>query len=477
LNWAKLVSKLRALETPYSGPDDDYDAVKSFMTMEGYPLIVEDSKTDESFDIKELFDSRKGKPLDISAEAEEARVEAMVNDRVAAVLAEKDAVLGKDGYKSQHRHDVKVGRSRIEDDPQGGFKHVGEFFNAVIEAGGRGDVAYSPKEGSSLDAWTKTAASTYGSGPIGSDGGFAVPVQYRTEIMKRVQGEDSILSRTNQISIGAGNSMVFPYDEDEPWNSSGIQAEWMGEAGTYTQRKPLIVSKELKLRKLVTLVPLTEELMSDAPAIGSYVSSKAADVIDFAVGEAIFRGVGATQPLGFLNSGSLIQVAKVSNQVADTITGTNLLAMWTRMYGPYRSGAVWFANQDIEPKLLRASLLGDAGDGNTETTGFGSFVYMPAGGFSQAPFPTLFGRPVIYTQHCETLGDLGDICFCNMSQYATLMKGGIESASSVDLWFDQDITALKFRLRVDGMPWDDNTIAARDGTTTYSAFVTLAERA
>jgi HK97 family phage major capsid protein len=106
---------------------------------------------------------------------------------------------------------------------------------------------------------------------------------------------------------------------------------------------------------------------------------------------------------------------------------------------------------------------------------------LPAGGVTGSPFQTIFGRPVIETEHCEEVGDVGDIVLASMSQYATLTKGnGVESATSMHIWFDQDVMAMKFRLRIDGQPWSNSTITPRDSDSsakTLGAFVTLAARA
>ena len=66
-----------------------------------------------------------------------------------------------------------------------------------------------------------------------------------------------------------------------------------------------------------------------------------------------------------------------------------------------------------------------------------------------------------------------------MSQYVCAIKsGGIESATSMHLWFDQDVMAFKFRMRIDGQPWMSSTITSRDSTATnsMSAFIIAAAR-
>ena len=103
---------------------------------------------------------------------------------------------------------------------------------------------------------------------------------------------------------------------------------------------------------------------------------------------------------------------------------------------------------------------------------------MPPGGLSVAPFGTIYGKEVVPTEACQTLGDVGDIIFVNMKQYMTVRKtSGIRAETSVHLWFDQDMTAFRFILRVAGEPWWNSVIARANGTNTLSAYVTLAARA
>jgi hypothetical protein len=55
--------------------------------------------------------------------------------------------------------------------------------------------------------------------------------------------------------------------------------------------------------------------------------------------------------------------------------------------------------------------------------------------------------------------------------------GGLRAGTSIHLWFDQDLTAFRFIVRVAGQPWWSEVTTADNGTFTQSPFVTLAERA
>lgn len=362
-------------------------------------------------------------------------------------------------------------RSASPYEKNGGFSSLGEMAYHVRYA--------SLRERGQLDPRLERLASatTYGNEASGADGGFAVPPDFRTAIMTKVMGEDSLLSRCDQITV-SGNSFTCPADETTPWQTTGgIQAYWDNEAAAATQSKPSLESKTVKLNKIRALVPMTEELLEDAAGMDAYLRTKAPAKIAFKVNLAILQGTGAGQPLGILNSPALVTVSKESSQISDSFIGNNAIKMYSRMPAANRGNAVWLINQDVEPQLYALSLPGKDNDGNS-VTGWGSHIYLPPGGVSGNPYGTLFGRPVIPTQACETLGDKGDIFFVDLSQYLALLKSGPNPKveTSMHLWFDQDLMAFKFTLRVGGMPWWATSISGRDGSQTYSPYVTLEAR-
>lgn len=321
------------------------------------------------------------------------------------------------------------------------------------------------------------AATTYGSEGSGADGGWAIPPDFRTGIMTTLLGEDSLLSRCDQVPC-AGNNFTCPVDETSPWQTSGgILATWDGEAAAATQSKPALQEVSTKLHKLRVLVPVTEELLDDAVALDAYLRNKAPQKMAFKVNSAIISGTGAGMPLGVLNSPSLITQAAEAGQQATTLVANNVIKMWSRMYAPLRSSSVWIINQDIEPQLLKLSIPGTDNTGNA-VTGWGSVIYLPANGLAGGPNGSLFGRPIVYSQACSTLGTPGDIIFASMPQYLALLKSGPNPRLdiSVHLWFDQDLVAYRFILRMGGKPWWSTTVSALNGSNTYSPFVALASR-
>jgi HK97 family phage major capsid protein len=348
-----------------------------------------------------------------------------------------------------------------------GWHNFGDFAFAVRNAS-------MPGGEQKMDPRLLNAPTTYGSEGIGPDGGFAVPPDFRSGIMTKVMGEDSLISRTDQIQTSS-NGITVPKDETTPWGTAGIQGYWTGEGAAKTQSKPVLETSTIKVHKLAVLVPVTDELLDDAPALGSYVARKAGEVIDFKITDAIINGTGAGMPLGILNSPATVSQAAEGSQVADTIHGLNLVKMWARLPANWRQSAVWLAHPDVEALVMTAGI--QVGPAAAGTATGGALVWMPPGGLSGSPFSTLFGRPIIPTQAAQQPGDVGDLILASMGQYASVIKGGgLKADTSIHLFFDYDVTAFRFVFRMGGQPWWSAPIAAKNGSTTYGPFVTLAAR-
>jgi HK97 family phage major capsid protein len=337
-----------------------------------------------------------------------------------------------------------------------GFHDFGDFCHSVMGAcakGGRIDER--------LIANAPTTYATEGAGP---DGGFSIPPDYRKEIMDLIQGEQSFFAMTDQ-QTSSSNTFVYPSDETAPWSTSGVAAYWVGEGKQITESKPVMKLNSVTLHKLAVMVSVTEELAADSVSLDRWVRSKAPAKIAYEIDRCLIHGTGAGQPLGILNSPALVTQLEAggSGQTADTVNVENIVDMWSRCYGPARNKAVWMINQDVEPQLLQLVMA-------TYNP-----VYMPPGGLSAAPYGTLLGRPVIPTQLCETLGDKGDMFLVDWSSYLTITRA-MRQDTSIHLYFDYDVMAFRFIMRVGGMPKWSTTLASRDGSNTLSPFVVLDER-
>lgn len=346
-----------------------------------------------------------------------------------------------------------------------GFDSFGAFAQMVniaqVDEGRPGDTARER---------LNNAATTYGNEGTGGDGGFIVPPDFRNQIWTKVNGEDSLVTRTEGL-VTSSNGITIPADETAPWDTTaGIQAYWESEGGAKTPSKPAFEPKNMRLNKLICFVPVTDELLEDAPALEGWLRTKAPQKMVSKLNTAIIRGDGVGKPLGIMNSGSLVTISKEISQNADSVVGANISKMWARLYAPLRRNAVWLINQDIEPQLDFLAFP----DSNS---GFPVPLYVPVGGLSASPFSTLKGRPVIPVEAASTLGDVGDIMLVDLSQYMTVTKGTeIRTDVSIHLYFDQDITAFRFVFRITGQPMWKNTLTPQFGNNTRSWAVALENR-
>jgi HK97 family phage major capsid protein len=132
---------------------------------------------------------------------------------------------------------------------------------------------------------------------------------------------------------------------------------------------------------------------------------------------------------------------------------------------------VWIVNQDAEPQLQEM----------TQVVGTGGVVlFRPEMGLASAPHGTLMGRPIVPHEATNALGSVGDIILADMSTYLTLTKGGgMRFDVSPHIYFDQDVTAYRFIMRIGGQTWWRNAIARRESgnTNTLSCVLALAARA
>ncbi len=360
---------------------------------------------------------------------------------------------------------ISTAATRAAQRGNGGFNTFGHFAQSVRQA------SMSPHM---IDQRLRAAAlSTYGNEGAGADGGFAVPADFRTEIMRLVEAEEGLFSRCD-VTPTASNNVNVVTDDTSSYSTSGVRVFTRGEAQAMTQSKPNLKDLAVKLNEIYAFVPCTDELLQDVPMMTSYLTTKAGEALQFKLNEYIISGTGVGQPLGILNSGCLVAVAAEGSQTADTVHADNIVKMWARMPGAVRGRAVWLINQDVEPDLMRLGAVVKTAAGTA--TG-GMPIYMPPGGLSASPFATLLGRPVLTTEACSAIGDVGDIILAYLGGYfAPIKSGGVRSDVSMHLYFDQGVTSFRWTLRMGGQPWLSAPIARKNGSNTLSHFVTLAAR-
>lgn len=400
-------------------------------------------------------------------EAQAARTQTSTGRRADPPQIQNDGARQQRGRQDDGTRNTVV--RTPEERGRWGWNNLGDFALAI-----RNHV----RPGGSTDSRLLNAAlSTYSSEGVGADGGFAVPPEFRQQIQALVLGEDALLSRCDAMPTES-NLVIVPTDEDTAWSSSGgVRVYRRAEAAAMTQSKMALKDIQCRVEEMYALVPVTDQLLDDATILSRFLTQKAGEKMNFKINDEIVNGTGSQgQMLGIMKSPCLVTVSKEGSQAADTIVGANLLKMFSRMPDYARKRGVWLINQDIEPQLYAVNIEFKSGAGAGIAAGVAGLV--PEGGLRFDPTNgTLMGRPIIATEACGAVGDLGDIIFAYLPGYfAPYKAGGIKSDISMHLWFDQGVTAFRWTFRIGGQPWLSAPIARKNGSNTLSHFVTLEAR-
>lgn len=405
------------------------------------------------------FTRLKGASDAKSAEIE--RLQAMID--LEQEISAASAVAGSVVILSGNGSDIVVGEENSAKDPKLGFRNFGDYASSVFKAALPGN-APDPRL---LPLRSAAVPTTYGNEGAGADGGFLVPPEFSKDIFMLSLDDEALLPMTDNVTV-TGNSMAFPKDETTPWGTDGITVSWQAEAAAAPAAKPKFGESALKLKKLMALVPITDELLSDTNALTSYMPKKVASRMQWKINESILFGGGQGIPLGALASGAVLTQAKDSGQATGTLSALNLANMIARLPPGSFKNAVWIVNNDVLPALFTLSL------GNYP-------IYLPVGGgvssIKGSPYGTLLGRPVFVSQHASSFSSQGDVILVDLSYYQTITKeGGMETATSMHLYFDADATAFRTIFRLDGQPKIAAPISPAKGTNKLSPFVQLAAR-
>lgn len=453
---AKLLSKYKTLAKEFTA-DEAAEMVKAYV--EKNEFVTEDGHS-----IKMEFCSAENMVED------QGDMKAMIASAI------KDGFASIEVKTSGKRPNVEVGKDDWEqliEDPKYGFKNMGEFGKAIMNAGKSDGTRHVDKRlalMSKADQIIKTKATptTFSSELTGADGGFAVPPEYSKNVKEIIDSDEGIWGNCD-VAPTESNVVNISVDEVAPWdNSQGIQVFSATQGSTMTQSKVVLQDRQVILNKLYALCPVTEELINDGARLNDFLMNRAPKKIRYQLDEKVFRGTGNGEALGFENANSLVvkgttsssgtySVADISNMFA-SVLATNSDA----------AGYVWYMSPSARAYLPQLTL--------------GTTLGFPVGLVGQsvegAPLGTLYGLPIKITQHCKQLGTQGDIALVNLKEgYLAYEKtGGVDFASSIHLFFDSQAVAFRWTMRYAGEPLLKAVVTPANETGKYSHFIELATR-
>lgn len=371
-----------------------------------------------------------------------------------AVILAKSGILTADNALSPS----EVSEASVQRRLQSNHSRWGDYFKALALAETYGG-------GESLGRFYAAGAITFATEQTGTDGGFLVPADLKDALLTPFADGQFNLPALCEPITSTSNTLGVVIDR-RPYhdNTGGVRAHVLSEGEPIPQSKPLLEAATGKMGKLAVLLPVSDELLEDAPALGEYMVSAARGALIYAATNAIIRGYLGVA-LGVLETPALISVTAEPGQTSDTITAPNVAAALSRVAAESLPTTIALAHPDAHEWLLKLAMSGAP---------VPNLYSAPDAG---APAGRVGGRPLIVSESCSRLGDVGDLIFMDPKQYLVITKDPQSRArTSIHLWFDRGVSAFILSMRFAGQPTWAAPVKSRDSSNYRSPYTTIAAR-
>jgi HK97 family phage major capsid protein len=358
----------------------------------------------------------------------------------------------------------------------GQFKSLGAFYRAVYMNTFRGvqhpglKAFVDPQEPSNsehtgVDGWMENpeyAQKTLVES-VGASGGYLVPVQEGETVYMMPPPAQIVRSRATIIPMRRRMIRWPTLDQTgttsgQPHWWGGVIAKWTEEATEKEESEPTFRQINIVAHKLCCYTEAGDELLEDAAvSLEALLRTAFSGTINWQEEEAFIAGTGAGQPQGVINAPATITVTAAA---ANALGVADIVNMLESFMG---TSPVWMASQGLLSDLML--LNGPATNP--------SYIFMPS---AREGMPnTLFGYPLLFSEHCPRPYQTGCLILADWSKYLVGDRQATTVDSSKHYKFANDITSWRAVHRVDGQPWLKAPLTYADGTTQVSPFVQLGE--
>lgn len=249
-------------------------------------------------------------------------------------------------------------------------------------------------------------------GNVDSLGGFLVPEDFMTEMIRELAGFTVIrpLARVRPTSRQAASYLVVAGSGNAQY-SSGVGGAWRGEGWTTdqallpTQNQPRFGRERVPVHTWCPdVIEITMELMEDSAVnLDAEVRGLLAETRAMDEDSAFLLGTGIGTPKGILTEASEGNITTVKTSGANSQTYVGLVNLFTSLAAQYRQRATWAFNSYTLGLLMQME--------DTE----GHHI------FPTNTIPTqLFGRPLVISEFIADGGTDGNLSmiFGDFSYYA-----------------------------------------------------------
>jgi HK97 family phage major capsid protein len=340
------------------------------------------------------------------------------------------------------------------------FKNLGENLAAIAGFAKSGKV--HPRIGA-LKAMEYKAA--LGSNEaIPSQGEFLLEPTITSTLLQNIHDAGVFSQSVQKLPVGPNSNSGWIPGVDETSRATG--SRWGGvrgyhaaEAASMTASQPKFRKINWELHKTYVLQYASDELLNDVGLMNAIIQKSSMEELDYLCNYDLLLGIGGDRPVGVMNSGALISVARAATTA---IAHADIVSMWARMLPRNKANAKWYISSDVHAQL----------DQLTFTSG-STGILSPYIGYRPDGVMTIYGKPVVETEFNPALGTAGDILLADMGEYLFWEKNAIEAASSIHVQFLTDQTAFRFVYRYDGQTALASAITPANGGATQSPFIAL----
>lgn len=253
-----------------------------------------------------------------------------------------------------------------------------------------------------------------------------VPVGFLDRVFQLARYAGPMLESSEIIQRSSGESLRIPIVT--AYGSPEITAA----GSTIADREPTFSSLLLTPFKVAGLVPIANELVSDAGFdLEGTIADAMGNAIGYSVNSLLTVGTGTTEPTGIVNAaGSGVASTATVLRADDLIS----LAYSTDTLARRLPGVGWHMATSTAG-ALRALKDGE-----------GAYIYNPVVGGPD----TLLGFPIFENPAMSAVGSgVKSVIFGHLPSYKVVTTG-LDVAVSQDAQFEKDVTVYRWTYRVDG---------------------------
>jgi len=270
---------------------------------------------------------------------------------------------------------------------------------------------------------------------VAEDGGYLVPEEWATKIIKNLRSRTHVRKYATVIKTGGTYNM--------PTAGAKPVFGWVDELGKYPKHDVKFGNKTLEAHKSGGIILVSEELLEDENFnLEEHLQELTEEALDIVEGTAFLVGDGVKKPKGITKS--ILAENTLETAVTDTIALTDVENLFLQPKAGYRKNATWI----ISEKFFKAIFRMKDADGNR----------IWSQGFDSNEQGRIFNRPyeiddTLLAEAGEPLAIFGDI-----SKYKIADRGSI-GLKRIGGYEEDGMVGFKVYKRVDGKLTIDEAIA------------------